>query len=527
MSSPSICDLPVEERCRILVEALTDHALFLLDPEGRICSWNAAATRITGYTTDAILGHPLSILDAPDHGTESLGQDALRIAQDHGKYDILSWCMRENGSRFWASIVIDPLRSAQNQLIGYAVIIRDITDKRAADACLQQAREDLFHSQKLEAIGQLTGGVVHDFNNLLTVIVSGTELADRYVGDEPRLKRLIISMREAALRGEKLTKGLLALSRRGTMQPEPIDVVRRVCTSVALLRQSLCGDITIRHHVHDDVWPIHADPRQLDLALFNVGISARDAMPRGGRITVKASNVALAGEKADLHGEYVSIAMHNTGIAMAADMKASALDDLLTTRDVGRGYGLGLKHACGFARQSGGALTIDCEPDVGTTVTFYLPAVRPGVAVRATMRAPDMSQGRSDGVPTAVMESNGQGEGTILLVEDDPDVSELTTGLLESEGYAVKTAEDGPTALRLLRDGLHADLVLSDIMMPGGMNGAELAVTIREEFPTVFVLLTTGYAAAAASTLAQQFPVIRKPFRRAELMDTVGKILGG
>ena len=379
MSSPSICDLPVEERCRILVEALTDHALFLLDPEGHICSWNAAAGRITGYTTDSILGRPLSVLDALDHGAESQRLDVLRIAQDRGKYDTLGWCLRENGSRFWASTVIDPLRNAQDQLIGYAVIIRDITDKRAADACLQQAREDLFQSQKLEAIGQLTGGVVHDFNNLLTVIVSGTELADRYVGDDLRLKRLIVSMREAALRGEKLTKGLLALSRRGAMQPEPIDVACRLNTSVALLRQSLCGDITIRHHVHGDVWPIHADPRQLDLALFNVGISARDAMLKGGRITIKASNVALAGERADLHGEFVSIAMHNTGMAMAADMKASALDDLLTTRDVGRGYGLGLKHACGFARQSGGALTIDCEPDVGTTVTFYLPAIRPGV----------------------------------------------------------------------------------------------------------------------------------------------------
>jgi PAS domain S-box-containing protein len=500
-----------ERRFRLLVEGVVDYAIYMIDLEGRITNWNAGAQRIKGYAAEEVIGENFSKFYTEEDRKAGLPARALRIAATEGKFQAEGWRVRKDGTRLWANVVIDPIYDEKGKLIAFAKVTRDNTEWRAAQIKLEEAREQLFQAQKMEAVGQLTGGVAHDFNNLLTVILGSADLADRLTGDNEKLKRLIGNMRHAAQRGESLTKQLLAFSRRQPLRPERIELPQQVQGLSDLLSRSLRGDIAIVTDIDDDLEPILVDPSQLELALLNVGLNARDAMPNGGLLRLAARNVSLNSEADGLQGDYVAISVSDTGEGMSEEIKARVFEPFFTTKGVGLGSGLGLSQAYGFAKQSGGTVTIDSRLGAGTTVTFYLPTGR-----LAPQPAPK-EEVRRRGRETR--------SGTVLLVEDEPAVAELALGLLQEAGYKVKLATSAADALALLRQDDEIDLVFTDIMMPGGMNGAELARVVHREFPGVFILLATGYA-DVIGTIAQEFPLITKPYGREMLMQTLATIMG-
>ena len=360
-----------ERQFRLLVNGVIDYAIFMLDPQGNIASWNSGAAQLKGYTSAEIVGQSFFRFYTEEDRAAGLPQKLLSIARDKGKVASEGWRVRKDGTRFWASVVIDAVHDETGQLIGFAKVTRDLTEQRESEVKLEEAREQLFQAQKMEAIGQLTGGVAHDFNNLLTVIVSGADLAEPHIKDNERLKRLIGNMRHAAMRGERLTKQLLAFSRRQPLKPETTDVAQQLNTFIDLLAHSLRGDIRIVSDVPTNLPPVQVDVGQLELALLNIGLNARDAMPEGGTLTIRARK--HGGELQGKGNAYVVVDIIDTGIGMSGEVQARAFDPFFTTKDIGRGSGLGLSQAYGFAKQSGGALTLESAPGKGTKVSLHLP----------------------------------------------------------------------------------------------------------------------------------------------------------
>jgi PAS domain S-box-containing protein len=499
-----------ERQFRLLVNGVVGCAIFMLTPEGNVASWNRGAKNLAGYDAPEIIGQNFARFHTEEDRAAGLPQKLLTIARANGRVTSEGWRVRKDGSRFWASVVIDTIYDEDGKLAGFAKVTRDLTEQREAQQKLDEAREQLFQAQKMEAIGQLTGGVAHDFNNLLTVIVSGVDLAEPHIKDNERLKRLFGNMRHAAIRGERLTKQLLAFSRRQPLKPETIDVARQLNTFIELLSHSLRGDIRIVPDIAENLPAVQVDVGQLELALLNIGLNARDAMSEGGTLTIRARR--HGGEISGKGSAYVVIDIVDTGSGMPEEVQARAFEPFFTTKDVGRGSGLGLSQAYGFAKQSGGTLTLESTPGQGTKVSLHLPAAS-GAENRSSL----------DQEPPRPRHTIGA---TVLLVEDDQGVAELALGLLEDAGYKVRTVGNAADALKVLRNGERVDLVFSDVMMPGGMNGAELARIVRGEFPSIFILLATGYAEAAANLVTQEFPLIRKPYGREVLLDKVGEILG-
>jgi signal transduction histidine kinase/ActR/RegA family two-component response regulator len=371
----------------------------------------------------------------------------------------------------------------------------------------RRAEEILHQSQKLEAIGQLTGGIAHDFNNLLTVILGSLNLADGLAAGNERLKRLLNAARRAADRGAGLTRELLAFSRRQPLRAQVIEPAERLIGACNLLRRSLHAEVTLEVDLPKDVRTVEVDAGQLELALLNVGLNARDAMPDGGTLRVSACNVTLDDEAAGLVGEFVAISVHDNGVGIPPELQAKVFEPFFTTKEIGKGSGLGLSQAYGFAKQSGGTVRLESAPDQGTTVTFLLPAsaAAPAVPAPAPPAEPDETAAR----------------GTVLVVEDDPDVADLAGQLIRELGYTVRLTPSARAALELLRRGEPVDVVFSDIMMPGGMNGVELGRAVRAHFPKVAVLLATGFSDAATGAEAQGFRLITKPYHATELASAL------
>ena len=500
-----------ERQFRLLVNGVIDYAIFMLTLEGNVASWNPGARNLKGYDATEIIGQHFSRFYTEEDRAGGLPQKLLTIARANGRVTSEGWRVRKDGKRFWASVVIDAVHDDDGKLVGFAKVTRDLTDQRESQVKLDEAREQLFQAQKMEAIGQLTGGVAHDFNNLLTVIVSGVDLAEPHIQANERLKRLIGNMRHAAIRGERLTKQLLAFSRRQPLKPETIDVARQLTTFVELLSHSLRGDIRIATDIAENLPAVQVDVGQLELALLNIGLNARDAMTEGGTLTIRAHR--HGGEISGKGSPYVVVEIIDTGTGMSEEVQARAFEPFFTTKDIGRGSGLGLSQAYGFAKQSGGTLTVESAPGKGSKVSLHLPAASGAADNRSALDQHAPRPRQASGA-------------TVLLVEDDQGVAELAVGLLEDAGYKVRTADNAADALKVLRNGERVDLVFSDVMMPGGMNGAELARIVRGEFPSIFILLATGYAEAAANAVTQEFPLIRKPYGREVLLDKVGEILG-
>jgi two-component system, NtrC family, sensor kinase len=375
--------------------------------------------------------------------------------------------------------------------------LHDEAERReAAEAALRQA-------QRLEAIGQLTGGVAHDFNNLLMVVSGSVQRLRRDLTSEKHT-RLLDMITNATNRGESLTRQLLAFSRRQMLNPSVIDLTQRLPELKEMLNRSLRGDVTTEVVVPEGSCAVKVDPSEFELALLNLAVNARDAMPHGGSLTITARPVLLKGKATEegLHGEFVAIRVADTGAGIPADVLPHVFEPFFTTKEVGKGTGLGLSQVYGFAKQSGGTATITSTLGRGTVITLYLPRTRELAAAASVQAEPEAAAPRA---------------GTALLVEDNPEVAEVAAAYFQQLGYLVKQVANAREALELLGSDAQIDLVFSDILMPGGMNGLELGHTIRRLYPAMPVLLVTGYSDSFRDAVQQGFVVLQKPFDLAEL----------
>ena len=501
-----------EQNYQTLLKHARDYAIYRLDLEGRVQSWSESAQRIKGYSVREILGRHFSLFLPEEVQPQSIAAQALETAAHAGQFATQTWLVRKDGSRFYASVVIDAIRNEAGELTGFVKFVHDITSQHAAQIALEETREQLAQSQKMEALGQLTGGVAHDFNNLLMIVSGYAQILQQRLS-AAKDQQAVEAIRAATSRGEKLTRQLLTFSRRQQLSPVVIDLRARIDAVRDMLAPSLHGNITFVCDMEGDVWPVEVDLGELELALVNIAVNARDAMPEGGIITLQARNLVLKpGEAAGLRsGEFVAISVIDTGNGMTPETLARVFEPFFTTKPVGKGTGLGLSQVHGFANQSGGAVTVESEPGKGTTVTVYLPRSHralPATAGEGARAAPEPTQGR------------------VLLVEDSRDVAAVTSTLFEQLGYRVVLAENAAQALRHLQQGVKVDLVFSDIVMPGSMNGIALAEACRERFPELPVLLTSGYSDAAQAADGH-FAILRKPFELAALERAIAAAFAG
>ncbi len=498
-----------EQNYRLLLRGARDYAIYMLDVQGRVRNWNDAAQRLKGYQADEIIGRHFRIFLPEEVRAGEMADDALITAARDNQFAAETWLVRKDGSRFYASVVMDAIRNDAGQLIGFAKLTRDITTQHEAQLALEHAREQVAQAQKMEALGQLTGGIAHDFNNLLMIVSGYAQILQSRLSGAKDVQA-VEAIRAAANRGEKLTRQLLAFSRRQQLMPVVVDLRARIDAVRDMLVPSLRGNIQLICDIEDKVWPVEVDLGELELALVNIAVNARDAMPDGGSITLSARNVVLKPGSAagELEGEFVALAIIDTGTGMPPDVLQRVFEPFFTTKPVGKGTGLGLSQVHGFANQSGGAVTLSSEPDRGTVVTIYLP--------RSTNEAANAGKGAAASV--------GPVQGTVLVVEDSRDVAEVTSSLLEQLGYRVVRAENAAEALRHLQQGIGVDLLFSDIVMPGAINGLGLAQICQERFPDIPVLLTSGFSDAAEAADGR-FDILRKPFELSALEHAIDAAL--
>jgi PAS domain S-box-containing protein len=493
-------ELKASERLfRLLVNGVTDYALFMLDPNGIVTSWNAGAERIKGYAAPEIIGQHFSRFYTATDRAAGVPARALQTAAAEGRFEAEGWRLRKDGKPFWANVVIDPIRDDDGRLIGYSKITRDITERRQAQQSMQEAQTRMAQLQKMEALGQLTGGVAHDFNNMLMVISGFVPRLKEAAAHDPRAVRAADAIELAVQRSAALTRQLLSFSRRQSLRPAVVRLAEAIEAARPIIASLLGSSVEYVTAVLPETWPVLVDASELELAIINLSVNARDAMPGGGTIAITADNVRLAGEVGDLKGEFVALTLADTGEGMPPDILARAFDPFFTTKEEGKGTGLGLSQVHGFVHQSGGSVVIKSDVGQGTRVTLYLPRATGETAAAMPADAPDsLPRGCS-----------------VLLVEDNPDVAEVTRDLLERMGCRAAIVRDADTALqRLGEKGF--DIVLSDIVMAGPMNGLGLARLVRERWPRVRVVLATGYSEAAAEA-AKDFIVLRKPYKVEDL----------
>jgi len=499
-----------DQQFRALVAGVTDYALYMLSPIGVVSSWNAGAERIKGYTADEIIGRNFSQFYTPEDRKAGRPNRSLAIAAATGRFEAEAWRIRKDGSLFWANVVIDAIRDESGKLVGFAKITRDITEKRNAQEALERAHEQLAQAQKMEALGQLTGGVAHDFNNLLMVVTGQAQSLLRRTTDQKKIRSLEAIL-TAASRGEALTRQLLTFSRRQTQNPRTVHVGQTVAAFHDVLASSARGKIDLRVDIPQDVWPVSIDIPEFELALVNLVVNARDAMPEGGSITVSAENVKLRGTETvdSLKGEFAALTISDTGAGIPPEVLPKIFEPFFTTKSPDKGTGLGLSQAYGFVQQSGGGIAVRSQVGQGTQVTLYLP--RSHAAVTTV-------------IPETTSQSYGEGE-TILVVEDNPDVKTVATTLLEQLNYRTVAVDDAKSALDFLAAGKSVHMVFSDVMLPGDLDGLGLAKTIGKRYPQIPVLLTSGYAKALSGQ--HGMPILRKPYQISALAEAVRSTLEG
>jgi PAS domain S-box-containing protein len=510
---------------QLLVGAITDYAIYMLDLEGRVTTWNAGAQRIKGYRAEEIIGQNFSRFYTEEDRRAGIPAQNLRRAAEEGKVTAEGWRVRKDGSRFAASIDLEAIRDERGRLIGFAKITRDITAQREAQDLLDRAREQLLQSGKMEAIGQLTGGVAHDFNNLLTIIIGNLAIAQREVeplesGPASRLRRAIASAERGAQRATALTQRLLAFSRRQVLDPKPLDLNKLIVAEADFLQRTLGEAVEIEAVGGGGLWQVEVDPNEFETALLNLAINARDAMPDGGKLTIETGNTFLdqhycRANPEVLPGQYVMIAVTDNGCGMTKEVMDRAFEPFFSTKTVDAGTGLGLSQVYGFIKQSGGHVKIYSEPGEGTTVRIYLP--------RYT------GKGRPDEDDAAEnAEVEGRTGETILIVEDDPDVRGFLVEALRDLKYRTLSAADAAAALRIIEQpNARIDLLLSDVVLPG-MNGRELMVEARKCRPDLKVLFITGYSRNAIVHQGRLDPgidMIQKPMSQRELAGRIRDML--
>ncbi|MDR7009661.1 hybrid sensor histidine kinase/response regulator [Paraburkholderia strydomiana] len=505
-----------ERNFRLLVQGVTDYAIFMLSPDGHITSWNAGARRIKGYTEGEIIGSHFSRFYTPEDVRAGVPFRGLETARREGRFEAEGWRVRRDGSRFFAHVVIDAIYE-DGELVGFAKITRDITERRRAGELLEKTQNELFQAQKMEALGKLTGGVAHDFNNVLQVLRGNLELLEsRHARDRWSAERLGNAI-DAVDRGAKLASQLLAFGRQQPLAPVVINPARQLRALDDLLRRALGETIAIESVVAGGLWNTTVDPHQLENVILNLAINARDAMPDGGKLTLELSNATLDDEYVlafpDVAaGQYVVLAVTDTGAGMSPEVIERAFDPFFTTKPEGQGTGLGLSMAYGFVKQSGGHIRLYSEIGEGTTVRIYLPRST-GVAVDTRPGTPGRLK---------------HGTETILVVEDDLKVQSTAVELLSGLGYAVLKANNADQALAIVASGVHIDLLFTDVVMPGVLRSPEMARRAVQILPGLKVLFTSGYTQNAivhGGRLDPGVELLSKPYSRQQLASKVRQVL--
>jgi signal transduction histidine kinase len=450
----------------------------------------------------AALSDVLSARPADTHGELALATGFL--AECLAPFEMMQRGYQETNARLSASnanlMAANAATAAANEALK-----AEVAERERAEAAL-------VHAQKLQAVGLLAGGVAHHFNNLLTVVLGNLHLARRRAKTGEDIERYLLAAADGAERGAQVVKQLLTFSRQQVLKTQIVDVSHWMAAASPLLVSALRGDIAVDIEVEPAVWPIRIDPAQLELALLNLAVNARDAMPDGGVLRISASNRHMEDDRLGLHGDYVMIAVSDTGEGVDPDIAPRVFEPFFTTKPLGPGAGLGLSQVHGFIHQSGGAIDLESLVEQGATFRVYLPA--------EPQAAP------TDAEPAAVRRRHVDAAGRVLIVDDDVDVADLVGQLLQGCGYAVTHAHRAKAALDLLIAGEPVDLVFSDILMPGGMNGVQLAEEVRRRFPKVPVLLATGYSEVMSEATAKGLPVITKPYDSDDLCERVSQLMG-
>ncbi|GJD80071.1 MHYT domain-containing protein [Methylobacterium gregans] len=486
-----------EERFRLLFQSVSDYAIFMLDPDGRIANWNTGAERIKGYRADEIVGSHLSCFYLQEDLQAGEPAAALETAAREGRFEAEGWRRRKDGSRFWANAVIQAIRSEAGQLVGYAKVTRDITERKQAQEALDQAREALAQAQKMETVGQLTGGVAHDFNNLLMAVLGSLELLRKRLPDDPKATRLLDNAVQGAQRGAALTQRMLAFARRQELKPEVVDLPDLVRGMTDLLQRSIGPSVRIETCFPLGLPRVLVDAHQCELALLNLTVNARDAMPEGGTITIAGREASSEDVGSLPEGRYVCLSVTDTGTGMDAETLARAQEPFFTTKGVGKGTGLGLPMVQGLAAQSRGRLLLRSGLGEGTTAEMWLPMAEASSHCEEALSLPVQPQASARSL-------------TVLVVDDDPLVLESTVAMLEDLGHRAIGVRSGQEALDLLRRTRGLDLVITDQAMPG-MTGTQLAAQIAVERSAMPIILASGHAEAP---IEPHQPLLRlsKPF---------------
>ncbi len=510
-----------DARYQRLLDAIVDYAIYELDAEGRIATWNAGAERLKGYRPDEVVGRHYSMFFPQEDRDAGLPERALAAAAASGRFATQGWRMRKDGGRFWAHVVLDVIRDSEGGVAGFAKVTFDGTEQRTAQISLQQAQEQLYQSQRMDALGQLTGGVAHDFNNLLMVILGNLELALEALPETEAMAQIRRALGQCMRSGERattLTRGLLAFARRLPLKPRWLDVNRLLDEWKDFLTRALGETIELQIAGEADLWPIEADPAHLESAVLNLAVNARDAMPGGGKLTIEAANTILDEDYCRANpsaapGRYVQIAVSDNGSGMPPDVITRAFEPFFTTKPLGAGTGLGLSQVHGFVKQTGGHIKIYSELGHGTSVKLYMPCATGDAAA-------------GPGVHETVVP--GRGGEAILLVEDDADVRSFLTEALQAMKYDVYPAADGDAAIALAaRADLSLDLLLTDVVLPR-MNGRQVAEAVRALRPGLKVLYMTGYSKNVIvhhGRLDAGVELIQKPVARVTLAARIRQIL--
>ncbi len=511
-----------EQRFRLFVNRVEHYAICMLDPEGIVTDWNAGAERINGFRAEEIIGRPLSrLFDDPD-----TAERALTTAHHTGRCELQQWVRRSDGSRFLAEILLEAIRDRSGELVGFAQITFDATERKQAEKRLEDTRAQLFQSQKVEALGQLTGGIAHDFNNLLQGITGALDVISMRLanGEGQDTKRFVDMAVDSAQRAAQLINRLLAFARQQPLQPSHVNVNRLIEDMAELLIPTLGKEVDLRLDLAPDLGPALCDPNQLESALLNLAINARDAMPDGGRLTIRTGQARQPGgllthrSGALPPDPYLCLQVADTGMGMPPDVSARAFDPFFTTKPKGRGTGLGLSMTHGFVVQSHGVIQLDSVPGRGTVVTIYLPCHERRIAPRPEPADSDQAAAASrfeERCPT------------ILLVEDEPAEREQVASKLREMEYHVLEAADGGTGLAILQSPEPIDLVISDIGMPQ-LDGLRMIEAARRERPDLKALFVTGYS---GGTIEQELPdgaridMLAKPFQLDALLARVEQLL--
>lgn len=500
-----------EQQFSLLVQGVTDYALYMLDPNGVITTWNAGAQRIKGYEPAEVIGKHYSLFFQREDADNKVPQRALETVIREGRYEGQGWRLRKDGTGFLAHVVIDPIKNEQGELVGFAKITRDVTESVQAQQEIKETREALFQAQKMESLGQLTGGIAHDFNNLLMVILGSLELAKKRVPQDSRTYSLLNNAIAGAQRGATLTQRMLAFARRQELDPQPVDVGDLIRNMSDLLSRMLGAGISVDTQFPLILRPVLVDMSQLEMAVMNLVINARDAMEGRGRILISAREDSFPGRPDDSE-RLICIAVIDTGPGMNDATLQRAMEPFFTTKGAGKGTGLGLSMVHGLAAQSQGHFVLKSKEGEGTTAELWLP-----VAVMDTTHSAAVA---STANPA---DAPHQQNLEILLVDDDPLVLISTGAMLEDLGHHVVAAADGHAALAFLAQGTRFDLVITDMAMPD-MTGIELAGNIEALYPKLPIILSSGFAEISLD-LKTTLTRLPKPFDQSALAKVIAETL--